>query len=63
MKIQDWFNETTLNVASELDHFDEFGEHPQFVSWCYGKDYTVIYTIYSDGSEIVYNYFCNTWTC
>lgn len=63
MNIQDWFNETTLNVASKLDHFDEFGEHPQFTGWCYGGDYTVIYVMYSDGTEISYNYFSETWTC
>ena len=52
MQIQDWYNETTLTVDSELDHFDDFGEHPQFVGWCYGSSYSVIYVTYSDGTEI-----------
>lgn len=55
MQIQDWFNGTSLAVASELDHFDEFGEHPQFVSWSYGRSYNVVYVTYSDGTEVQHN--------
>ena len=63
MQIQDWFNGESFTVPNELNHFDEFGDHPQFVGWSYGSSYSVIYVNYSDGSEIQYNYFCNSWTC
>tara|TARA_R100000541_G_C1897352_1_gene84090 strand:+ start:96775 stop:96972 length:198 start_codon:yes stop_codon:yes gene_type:complete len=63
ININDWYNETSFNVPSELPHPDDFGEHPQFKGWSYGSDYSVIYVIYSDGTEKEYNYFCNSWTC
>lgn len=61
MQIQDWYNGATLTVTEELSHLDEFGEHPQFLGWCYGGDYDVIYVTYSDGTEINYNYSCDSW--
>ena len=63
MQVQDWFNGTSLAVPEELTHLDEFGDHPQFVSWSYGKDYNVIYVTYSDDTEILYKYDTNNWKC